>query len=114
MPDGWLRESLGDLIVLEYGKGLKEDARDGGQYPVVSSAGVVGHHSHPLVESAPVIVVGRKGSAGTVHSERVKGDETTSHADWMSASRLGSLIHATPGSFGGVGGWWRNRAGFAL
>ena len=67
MPDGWLRESLGDLIVLEYGKGLKEDARDGGQYPVVSSAGVVGHHSHPLVESAPVIVVGRKGSAGTVH-----------------------------------------------
>ena len=67
MPDGWLRESLGDLIVLEYGKGLKEDARDGGQYPVVSSAGVVGYHSHPLVESAPVIVVGRKGSAGTVH-----------------------------------------------
>jgi hypothetical protein len=46
-------------------------------------------------------------------SERVKGDETTSHADWMSASRLGSLIHATSGSFGGVGGRCRNRAGFA-
>lgn len=37
-------------------------------------------------------------------AERVKGDETTSYADWMSASRLGSLIHATSGSFGGVGG----------
>lgn len=37
-------------------------------------------------------------------TERVKGDETTSYADWMSASRLGSLIHATSGSFGGVGG----------
>ena len=37
--------------------------------------------------------------------ERVKGDETTSYADWMSASRLGSLIQATSGSFGGVGGW---------
>ena len=46
-------------------------------------------------------------------TERVKGDETTSYADWMSASRLGSLIHATLGSFGGVGGRCRNRAGFA-
>ena len=45
--------------------------------------------------------------------ERVKGDETTSYADWMSASRVGSLIHATSGRAGGVGGWWRNRAGFA-
>ena len=47
-------------------------------------------------------------------AERVKGDEATSYADWMSASRFGSLIQATSGSFGGVGGWWRNRAGFAL
>jgi len=46
-------------------------------------------------------------------AERVKGDETTSYADWMSASRLGSLIHATWGSSGGVGGRWRNRAGLA-
>jgi len=52
-------------------------------------------------------------AAALGQAERVKGDETTSHADWMSASRLGSLIHATSGSFGGVGGWWRNRAGFA-
>lgn len=43
----------------------------------------------------------------------VKGDETTFHAVCMSASRLGSLIHATWGSFGGVDGWWRNRAGLA-
>jgi hypothetical protein len=46
-------------------------------------------------------------------AERVKGDETTSYADWMSASRLGSLIQATSGSSGGVGSWCRNRAGFA-
>ena len=31
----------------------------------------------------------------------------------MSASREGSLIHATVGSFGGVGRRWRNRSGFA-
>ena len=53
-------------------------------------------------------------SIEALSAERVKGDETTSYADWMSASRLGSLIHATSGSFGGVGGWWRNRAGLAL
>jgi len=47
-------------------------------------------------------------------SERVKGDEADSYADWMSASWLGSLIHATVGSFGGDGGRWRNRAGFAV
>ena len=46
-------------------------------------------------------------------SERVKGDETTVYADLMSASRLGSLIHATSGSSGGVRGRCRNRAGFA-
>ena len=53
-------------------------------------------------------------TSGLAEPERVKGDETTSYADWMSASRLGSLIQATSGSFGGVGGWWRNRPGFAL
>ena len=37
-------------------------------------------------------------------AQRVKGDEASSYADWMSASLLGSLIHATTGSFGGVGG----------
>ena len=53
------------------------------------------------------------GDLSPTESERVKGDETTSYADWMSASRLGLLIQATSGSFGGVGGRWRNRAGFA-
>ncbi len=45
--------------------------------------------------------------------EPIKAGETTSHADLMSASGLGSLIQATVGSFGGVGRWWRNRTGLA-
>ncbi len=51
---------------------------------------------------------------GRIEAERGKGDETTAYADCMSAARLGSLIQAASGSLGGVGGWWRNRAGFAL
>lgn len=43
-----------------------------------------------------------------------RGMRQLSYADWMSASRLGSLIHAVVGSCGGVGGRWRNRSGFAL
>ena len=45
--------------------------------------------------------------------EPVKPFETTLYADLMSASGEGSLIHATVGSFGGMGRRWRNRAGLA-
>ena len=58
---------LGEIISLEYGKGLSATARDGGQYPVVGSAGVIGSHSTPLLSDARTIVVGRKGTAGAVH-----------------------------------------------
>jgi len=50
----------------------------------------------------------------TLRAELVKGFETRGHADWMSASRLGSLIQALVGSSGGVGRRLPNRAGFAL
>ena len=43
--------------------------------------------------------------------EPVKPDETTCHADLMSASAVGSLIQATVGSFGGWGRRCPNRAG---
>ena len=45
--------------------------------------------------------------------EPVKPDETTCHADLMSASGVGSLIQATVGSFGGRGRRCPNRAGLA-
>jgi restriction endonuclease S subunit len=50
----------------EYGKGLRAGDRDmSGSIPVYGSAGVVGYHSLALV-SDPVIIVGRKGNAGSV------------------------------------------------
>ena len=66
MRDGWTETTLGEIITLEYGKPLKAENRDGKGFPVFGSAGEVGLHSKPLVNEAPVIVVGRKGTAGAV------------------------------------------------
>ena len=57
--------ALGDFLQLRYGKALPARARRDGAVPVVSSAGVVDSHDEALV-SGPGIVVGRKGSVGTV------------------------------------------------
>ena len=67
MREEWIQTTLGDVAVLEYGKALKEGDRDGDGFPVFGSAGVVGWHSVPLVADGPVIIVGRKGTAGAVH-----------------------------------------------
>jgi type I restriction enzyme S subunit len=62
----WETVSLGELVSFEYGKPLKADQRDGSGYPVFGSAGEVGLHSDPLLDEGPNIVVGRKGTAGSV------------------------------------------------
>jgi restriction endonuclease S subunit len=65
--DDWEESSLGQILTLEYGKPLTDENRDGKGFPVFASAGVVGLHSEPLVSKSPVIVVGRKGTAGSVY-----------------------------------------------
>ena len=57
---------LGDAISLEYGKPLKAENRIKGPYPVFGSNGIVDYHNERLIEG-PVIIVGRKGSAGAVN-----------------------------------------------
>ncbi len=64
-PSQWISCSLGEVLELKYGKSLPAKSRDGGEYPVYGSNGVVGGHSEPLVHSSG-IVVGRKGSFGEV------------------------------------------------
>jgi type I restriction enzyme S subunit len=65
-PEDWISCRLGDLLTFEYGKSLTKSARSGnGEYPVFGSSGVVGLHDAYLVEG-PVIIVGRKGAAGSV------------------------------------------------
>jgi len=62
----WKRGNIGDLIELCYGKGLKEEKRIAGKYPVVGSNGIVGYHNEFLVKG-PGVVIGRKGTLGEVH-----------------------------------------------
>lgn len=56
---------LGDLVSLVYGKALPAPRRNPGPVPVVSSAGISGYHNEALV-SGPGVVVGRKGTVGSV------------------------------------------------
>ena len=63
---GWKKGRLGDLVELCYGKGLKEEKRIPGKYPVYGSNAVVGYHNEFLVEG-PGIVIGRKGTLGVVN-----------------------------------------------
>lgn len=62
---GWFETNLGSIIELNYGKSLPAKTRDGGEFPVFGSNGVVGSHSKALVKE-PGIIVGRKGSFGEV------------------------------------------------
>jgi len=56
---------IGDILELAYGKALKESDRSGGGIPVVGSGGIVGTHDTGITQG-PTIVVGRKGSIGSL------------------------------------------------
>ncbi|WP_424979153.1 restriction endonuclease subunit S [Leisingera sp. S232] len=66
LPEGWELKRLGDLIKLNYGKALKKDLRIPGEFPVFGSGGVGGTHKEALVK-VPTIIVGRKGTVGSLH-----------------------------------------------
>lgn len=66
LPNGWIETLLGEIITLEYGKGLTGLERERGMYKVWGSNGVVGTHNDFLIDG-PVIIVGRKGSVGVIH-----------------------------------------------
>ncbi|MBV8751777.1 MAG: restriction endonuclease subunit S [Hyphomicrobiales bacterium] len=69
LPEGWVWARAGDVLPLEYGKGLPERQRDtSGAIPVYGSAGIVGTHSKPLVDE-PCLILARKGSIGAVFEE---------------------------------------------
>ncbi|WP_198598426.1 restriction endonuclease subunit S [Mangrovicella endophytica] len=71
LPTGWCWTDLRTVLPLNYGKALPERSRSScGSFPVIGSSGVVGSHEEALAP-ARCIIVGRKGSAGSVFiSER--------------------------------------------
>jgi type I restriction enzyme S subunit len=65
IPEEWELMKVGDSLSLEYGQGLPEEKREGGEYPVVGSNGIVGYHNN-YTTKGPTIVVGRKGGSGQI------------------------------------------------
>ncbi|MDE2896568.1 MAG: restriction endonuclease subunit S [Chloroflexota bacterium] len=63
VPDHWAIVPLSRAVLLQRGHDLPGDQRELGDVPVVSSAGVSGHHSE-AVATGPAIVTGRYGSIG--------------------------------------------------
>jgi type I restriction enzyme S subunit len=68
IPEGWGVQKIDDVIELAYGKALKKTDRIEGEYPVYGSGGVTGTHQDYLVK-APGVIVGRKGTVGSLYWE---------------------------------------------
>ncbi len=63
--EGWKQERLHDICVLQRGFDLPTRTRQAGNYPVVSSSGVIDTHSEGPVKG-PGIATGRSGSIGSI------------------------------------------------
>ena len=63
----WRKTTVGEAAPFAYGKGLPRGKRnESGNVPVYGSNGIIGYHDTPLTDK-PTIIVGRKGTIGTVH-----------------------------------------------
>lgn len=62
---GWKSGRLGDFITLKRGYDLPKHQRAPGPFPVISSSGIVDHHSVAMVQG-PGVVTGRYGTLGDV------------------------------------------------
>ncbi len=63
---GWRPAVLRDLVFFQRGFDITKAEQKPGSIPVVSSSGVNSYHSEAKVDG-PGVVIGRKGSLGTVH-----------------------------------------------
>lgn len=68
VPKGWRVGKVENVMDLPYGKALKSTDRVDGVVPVYGSGGVTGYHNESLVDG-PSIVVGRKGTVGSLYWE---------------------------------------------
>ena len=66
----WQEVRLGDICIINYGKGLIKSKVIKGHIPVYSSSGITNYHNNSLVNSKGIII-GRKGNAGSVFYSKV-------------------------------------------
>lgn len=64
-PEGWDKVPVSAICSFQNGKTLPTDERENGSVPVYGSGSIVDHHNEAITDS-PVIIVGRKGSAGEI------------------------------------------------
>jgi type I restriction enzyme S subunit len=68
LPKGWSKKRVDDILELVYGRALRASERVDGPIPVYGSGGITGYHNQSIVEG-PSIVVGRKGTVGSLYWE---------------------------------------------
>ena len=66
----WEKCKLGKFCPFEYGKGLLAKNRHKGNVPIYGSNGINDWHNQSYVKT-PGIIVGRKGTAGSVHISKI-------------------------------------------
>jgi type I restriction enzyme S subunit len=70
LPSSWQLVKLGNIAKVSYGKALTAESRKPkGAFRVYGSGGIVGKHDEFLF-NGPSIIIGRKGSVGTVFYEK--------------------------------------------
>lgn len=62
----WTKGKLQDLVFFQRGYDITKAQQIEGSVPVISSSGVTSHHNEPKA-TGPGIVIGRKGTLGSVH-----------------------------------------------
>ena len=80
IPEEWSLEMIGDLADIKYGKA---NPKSSGGFPVVGSGGIYAWTHTPLV-AYPTLVIGRKGTAGSVQlfEHGCYPADTTFYLDW--------------------------------
>jgi len=67
LPSKWTILEVGKVARIVYGKALPSEQRAGeGGIPVFGSSGIIGEHNKALY-SEPSIIIGRKGTVGSIH-----------------------------------------------
>lgn len=69
LPKGWETRDLRSALTLNYGKSLTKKARKPGPFNVFGSGGISGTHDTALAKG-PSIIVGRKGTVGSLYWTR--------------------------------------------
>ncbi len=86
LPVNWCWCKLGNLVLMNYGKGLtKSQTATSGDYAVYGSNGIVGYYHLGLTDTR-AIIIGRKGSAGAIQVSNT-GSWTTDVSYYIEESK---------------------------